>query len=360
MVSWTALLNWLTASWTKKRIIELGLLALLIIALVAVLWSFKGKRSVTPPGSTTVTVPLEKAPVPNGQVASVVFNRFDGDGHTRVVTYPFNYSGEVTAQQYAQALAVLPQMDFNSSSDDRYDRFHYRRPEIRLQDGELEVNYTDVLEISSLSSHQMGEFSAKFDSWFLTPGVTRVRWLREGKLVTDFAEYGDITQPLAKQSENPYYANLRTGELLRGFPDSTFFDLRSIEGMTKFLNSGKVKQVPDEFKALLPEGMTISTSSYPKLSLAESKGLLTVDLPVSFLTNEQVRLAGISLAYLQYPGVQAIQFTFGGKVRTGKFMRTDIAQPIHAYDLILPYPPGAELVDDAESGKRDTGEFMGR
>ncbi len=349
MLTWTAMLNWLSAIWAKNmwRVIGLGALVLLVIALVAAPWSFKGKQSVTPSGSATVPAPLDKTSMPQGKVASVVFNRFDGDGHTRVVTYPFNFSGEVTAQQYAQALAALPQMDFNTTTtnDDRYDRFHYRRPEIRLQDGELEVNYTDVLEISSLSSHQMGEFFAKFDSWFLTPGVIRVRWLREGKLVTDFAEYGPITQPFNKIGGNPYYANLRTGELLRGFPDRSFFDFRSIEGTTEFLNSGKVKQVPDEFKALLPEGMSLATPSYPKIPLTESNGRLSFDLPANFPVDEPLRLAGISLAYLQYPGVQAIQFTFGGKVRTGKFMRTDLAQPIHNYDLILPYPPGAERAD---------------
>lgn len=316
---------------SRRMLILLGILLLVFAAIVAIPWAIKSKKGEV----NTARSPLAEP----SNTASVVCLEVDGYGNTHVITYPFQYAGEVTSEQYAAALAALPQMEYTNYGD----HFHYRDPKATLKGQELQVNYTDVLEESSLSSSEMISFLTTFDSWYFVPGVAAVRWLREGKSVDTFAEMGLFTQPLVKKGGYSYYCNVRTGEIMRVDNDRKIANPQTIAEMTTLLNKRSTFQLHEGYEPLLPEGTLLRTPLYPKIH-PKKYGGIQIDLPSSFPVKQSVRLAGIALSYLQYKDIEAVTFTFDGKRRTDRFMRTTLNKPIHSYDLLLPFPPGSEQV----------------
>lgn len=311
----------------RKRSVHPALMVgLLAIAVGMAAVVYEAEQRVHRSRNATIETRSPNSPTAeSGQVASVVYIWLD-DQVERVATYPFHYSGKVTAQQYADALAARPEMEFTCSGEDR---FHYRKPKVTVNGDSLEVNYTDVLEISSLSSCEMQAFFTSFNSWFFVPGVHRVWWLAEGKRVESFAEMGEFVQPLRMDDIALFYCYPRTGEIVRdGYGNSS--RNMSFNNMTASLNNRIALKYPRDAEPLLPEGMIIR----PSLS---TNGVLTIDLPSSFPMYQPVRIAGLVLTYTQLPQVRVVRFTFAGKTLNTLFMRTTLDQPIHVYDLIVPY-----------------------
>lgn len=241
-------------------------------------------------------------------------------------------TNDFTPQQYADALAARPEMEFTAGGQNT----HYRDPQATVAGDTLSVNYRDYAD-ASLSSSQSILFWTRFSSWFWVPGIRKVRLYANGKEVTWVGE-GTVEQPIISTAYL-YLYNPNTREVGIDWADSRILPynatlkeaLRTLCEHKQSLTNGR-----RAFEPLLPKGMVLLTPEYPKTPLADSSGVLHIELPANFPRTEVGRLAGMVLLLTQFPEVNAVRFTFGGKVLNEKFMRTTLDKPISPYDIDSP------------------------
>jgi len=244
-------------------------------------------------------------------------------------TYSLSTDRPVTPQRYAEALTRLPEVSYlPTPTPARPTTIRLADPQARVVDSVLTVNYLDVAGLSEISSAQATAALAALEAWFWVPGVRAVYLQAHGRPLTHLGPVR-LTYPLTP-AYRTYVVHSATGEVgyLAGAPMPA-----TVRDAVDILQRREIAAFPARqgFTPLLPPGMTLTTGP---ANLVD--GVLRVDLPAYFSRSNMAQLSGIVLTLTQFPEVDAVQFTFGGRVASAPFMRTNLDAPVTPYALLLP------------------------
>lgn len=258
---------------------------------------------------------------------------------------PLTLTNPPTAQNYADALALLPDVSFTVAPTLRL-----AAPQATVMDDTVTVNYREVAGLQQLAAAQATAMLAALEAWRWVPGVTRVQVLAAGRPLTQLGPL-ILTQPLTPVYHT-YVFQPETGEVGYLVGDLLPANLTQAQDI---LRRREIRDFPARqgFRPLLPLDTTIAATPDPN-----HPAVLNVDLSPNFPRMERARLAGLVLEFNQFPTVTAVRFTFGGQLASGMFMRSDLRTALTPYDLLL--PAAAALVADEPTATvmRDTATAM--
>ncbi|HEX2951851.1 MAG TPA: GerMN domain-containing protein, partial [Armatimonadota bacterium] len=239
-------------------------------------------------------------------------------------TYPSTYIRPLTAQGYVTALAVLPAVNYHPTAN-----IHLANPIPRVDKKHLVVNYDSASGLDQLSSSQAAGLMAVLEDWLWAYEIKDVDLLVEGRPVRTLGPL-TITQPLHRQFHT-YVIQPVTGEV--GYLVGALTP-KSLADAVAILNRKEISELPalHGFEPLLPPQVRI-TAPVGRIT----DGTLTANLSSSTLPSPfDTRLTGIVLMLTQFPGIDAVQFTFAGVKRDAPFMRGNLNAPISSMQLLLP------------------------
>lgn len=233
----------------------------------------------------------------------------------------------VTAQQYATALALRPEVSYAPSTTLRL-----ASPEVTVDNGALTVNYREAAGLQGLASAQVSAVLAALEAWFWVPGITEVRVQANGQPLTALGPVV-LEQPMPRRFHTFVYqpATTEVAYLVGSLMPATLAEA------VELLQQRQIREFPatQGFRPLLPQESMVTVRAD-----ALADGVLPIDLAADFPRVEPSRLAGMVLMFTQFPQVEAVRFTFGGQTVNIPFMRSNLGGPITPYDLLLPAEVG--------------------
>lgn len=233
----------------------------------------------------------------------------------------------VGAQEYANALANLPQMNLMPAPG-----VSFANPVPTVTDGALSVNYLTLAGLDQLSVEQASPIFVSLESWWWVPGVHCLTLLINGNPLKVLGPYTFCT-PL-QRSLYTFLVQGDTGEV--GYQIDAPYPANLADALD-ILAKRELALTPatQGFIPLIPPDVNF-TAYVGNIT----NGVLTFDLSTCFDTKDQYRLAGLVLMLTQFPEVSAVQFAFNGQIVDAPFMRANLNQPLTATDLILPTTVG--------------------
>ncbi len=250
--------------------------------------------------------------------------RYDAARDVVLVTAnPALVSVPIDPQRYATALALLSGAGYTPTAGVRL-----ADPEATLTDSTLTVNYRDSASLAQLSSAQAMAVMAVLEAWFWVPGVRAMSLRVNGEPVRVLGPLA-MTQPL-RPVYHTYVVQPDTGEI--GYLVGAATPGNPTEAIAS-LRSRVISPLPVQrgFQPLLPADTTL-TAAPERME----DGVLSVELSAIVPRQTHPRLAGLVMMLTQFPMVDAVRFTFGGKTVDEPFMRTNLNRAISPYDLLLP------------------------
>jgi len=190
---------------------------------------------------------------------SLLLFEFTSRGDVIVRTVPFAGGVGFTAQQYADALAARPEMDYGCTTTS----VHLRKLQTTatVRGDAMTVNYHDPSFTTLSTSSETFDFCALFNAWYWVPGVRRLYWQHEGKSVTAFSELDIGTQPFTYCPCLFGYHPGRNELIMSGREDAFHTDGTTLRQMLIRLNARESPGSPgDGVEPLLPPGMAITAN----------------------------------------------------------------------------------------------------
>lgn len=224
---------------------------------------------------------------------------------------------------YANALASLPEMSIAPSM---FCSFNSPIPTVCGK--VLTVNYTTPCDPENLSEAEATAVLVSMEAWWWVPYICDVHLQANCEPLTELGPF-TFHDPWEREYHT-YLVQEQTGEVGYEFGAPGPADLAEAMQMLAQQDIG-MGPATKGFTPLIPPEVTCTV--YPSCG---TDGVLRCDLSGNFPISDRFRLAGLVMMLTQFPCINAVQFTFCGRILDYCFMRSNLNKPLTVTDLILP------------------------